>query len=226
MGKYTFTQDEKTTLWFRTRFTVEAASQEKAEEFLKQNRHKHIEDLEAEDPSVDIIVSEMIPDTGEYLLPSENGGQATIEVCRGVGADWDDIVCTNADSGEETGSCDGRTLSDMLSALSKEAFARAKTALRRLGGTVTLENPVTLHIDTCNDSGFLFTLEAGTVRLSGDTVEVFAKGADIERIKSDPDSTEPDEYWCEGGEWYAEWEGLLELFDIVAGLPENRRKRE
>ena len=112
-----------------------------------------------------------------------------------------------------------------LDSLGKEALSKAKEALRALGGIFIIDNPVFLHIDTCNGSGFLYELKARKVRLEGDTINIIgdiSKEREKEIFEDDQwDDVQPEEVWTFGGEWYAEWEGLLQVLDKI--IEEKRR---
>lgn len=108
---------------------------------------------------------------------------------------------------------------DALTELGNRALDDLKSALNALpGNRFVLDEPVTLHIDTCDGSGLLHELEARTVLLIGGTPVILADGFDEDRLKNDDAwlYIEPSEAWTCGGEWYAEWEGLLQVVDRVA----------
>ena len=111
---------------------------------------------------------------------------------------------------------DHPTLSERLTALDKDAFAKVKDALRELGGSCILEDGHILIVDTCTDYGFVYHFEAKKVKLVGDHVLILREmDEESEKFITEGGGCEPDECWWEGSEWYAEWEGLLEIFDEV-----------
>lgn len=118
--------------------------------------------------------------------------------------------------------CGKPSLTSRLDSISKDAFATVKDALRELGSSCILEDGFNLVVDTCTDSGFVYHFEAKKIKLVGDHVLILREmDEESEKFITEGGDCEPDECWWEGSEWYAEWEGLLEIFDEVieiAGL--------
>jgi len=112
---------------------------------------------------------------------------------------------------------------ERLNRLGNEAFDLAKHKLACLPDKkLILRAPVSMHIDTGN--GFIYDLDARTVFLMADSIQVFGDDFDLSRLDEENgwDDLQPDEYWCEGGEWYAEWEGLFCLLDEIINTPAER----
>lgn len=80
MKKFEFYQDEKCTIWLRTKFYVEAENEEEAQRIVKKacNNIRILCDVAEEIGNV--IGSEYLFDTTEGMEVSENGGCSTIEV--------------------------------------------------------------------------------------------------------------------------------------------------
>ncbi len=81
MGRFEFYQDEKMTIWFRTKFYVEAESEEQAVEIVR----KACEDATIKCDAVGELGQEQydceyLYYTAESMLVEENDGCATIEV--------------------------------------------------------------------------------------------------------------------------------------------------
>ena len=119
--------------------------------------------------------------------------------------------------------CVKPTLTSRLDGISAYAFAAVKDALRKLGGSFVLENGIPLVVDTCTDSGFVYHFEAKKVKLIEGRRILILKEMDgeSERHITEGGYCEPDECFWEGSDWYAEWEGLLEVFDAVIEAAEN-----
>lgn len=94
MAKFSFKQDLKQTCWYRAYFEVEAETEEKAIEFVKNNfSDKNVIDYceeNEEESKVEFTEGEMLVDTGEYMSVEQNGGFSTIEVLYDV-----ETICAN-----------------------------------------------------------------------------------------------------------------------------------
>lgn len=78
MAQFHFYQDAKLTVWERTRFTVDAETEEEALAIARQLAQTE-ESIDNYDEIVDSDV-ETLADTIEYMYPADNDGQATVEV--------------------------------------------------------------------------------------------------------------------------------------------------
>lgn len=110
-----------------------------------------------------------------------------------------------------------QTLTKQFDNFTSEAISKAKQALEKLGGRFVLPAPITLHIDTCDGNGFIYELQARHAVLR-DGVLYIVKDIPAEEVDAVIDNAElaaPEDLWTLGGEWYAEWEGLLEVFDTL-----------
>lgn len=80
MERFEFYQDEKMTIWYRTKFYVEAENEEQAAEIVR----KACEDAPIKCDAVGELGhehdSEYLYDTAECMFVEENDGFATIEV--------------------------------------------------------------------------------------------------------------------------------------------------
>lgn len=92
MNTYTFYQDQKVTSWERTHFEIKAESYQEAVAIIQSWQGKEVGSME-DDKQVFITEFEPLLDTSEYLSPSENNGQATIEVFDHTGAE----ICDNSE---------------------------------------------------------------------------------------------------------------------------------
>lgn len=121
-----------------------------------------------------------------------------------------DVVCTE------------QSLTSRLDQISKYAFAAVKDALRKLGGSCVLEDGIPLVVDTCTDSGFVYHFDAKKVKLVDNRVLILREmDEENETYIAEGGYCDPDECWWEGSDWYAEWEGLLEVFDAVVEASET-----
>lgn len=75
LESFEFAVDRKTTVWERTRFSIEAESLEQAKEILRNASYEEREAL----VSSDYFECETLHETSEYMTPEENDGQATEE---------------------------------------------------------------------------------------------------------------------------------------------------
>mgnify|MGYP005975285835 CR=1 FL=1 len=80
MAKFKFYQDKKYTFWERTSFTVEAPNETDAAEKASSLARGSLFDAEVNDPTIEIDESVTLYDTGEEILPDENGGEPTVEI--------------------------------------------------------------------------------------------------------------------------------------------------
>lgn len=121
-----------------------------------------------------------------------------------------------------------KSFENWLNEIGKLALAEARKRVAALGGTYTLPEGKTLYIDPCNDSGFLYNLDAAEVVLVEKNLIILSADAleHKDEILSGKYEPQPDECWTEGGEFYAEWEGLLELIDSIPSqdVPEVETK--
>lgn len=72
--KYDFYIDEKSTIWNRSHYTVEANSEEEAIVIMKE---------EFENQEFDEVIfneNEILYDTNEYITPQQNNGNSTKEL--------------------------------------------------------------------------------------------------------------------------------------------------
>jgi len=78
MGQFQFHLDQKVSVWYRTKFTVDGNTLEEAKENLK----KFIQDGKMDEITnvTDRLPWELIDDTTEILSPSDNGGYSTEEI--------------------------------------------------------------------------------------------------------------------------------------------------
>lgn len=78
MATFNFYQDQKTTVWDRNRFSVEASTYDEAVEKVRS-----IKDLliaESEQNGIKLNSCETLFDTMEHLSPEDNGGCPTLEI--------------------------------------------------------------------------------------------------------------------------------------------------
>ena len=88
MAKFNFYQDMKVSIWERVKFTIEAETEEEAEEIAKEFKDKDVCTIIS-----DIDNAEMLYDTEEYFPLSENNGFPTIEI---YNENKDEPIATNA----------------------------------------------------------------------------------------------------------------------------------
>lgn len=81
MKKFEFYQDEKCTVWLRTKFYVEAENKEEAQRIVKQACDDARIPCDVLDEIGNVIGSEYLFDTTEGMDVSENDGFATIMIC-------------------------------------------------------------------------------------------------------------------------------------------------
>lgn len=94
MATFNYHQDVKETIWRRESFTIEADTKEEADEIARQmTMNNEISSDNDGNDGVEFIESEILFDTEEFILPSENGGEATIELYD----DDDELMVTNKD---------------------------------------------------------------------------------------------------------------------------------
>lgn len=119
-------------------------------------------------------------------------------------------------------------LNDHLSFLKKKALADVKEALNKLGRHYVLPETITLYVDPCNNSGFLYNLEAKKVFLDGNTIVILSeknldREQDIRRSAGCGLDIQPDECWIEGCEWSVDLTNLFILFDQI--VAESKREK-
>lgn len=78
MGTYRFYQDQKSTVWDRNFFSVEAQSYEAAVERVLSIKDKTIQDSEGD--GINFIECQTLYETQQQLTPQENGGCPTLEM--------------------------------------------------------------------------------------------------------------------------------------------------
>ena len=83
MACYKFYQDTKHTIWQRTRFTVEAPTEEEAIRKAAALIEDGMFDAEPEDDRIRIGESELLFDTLSALSTEENDGETTVEIHSG-----------------------------------------------------------------------------------------------------------------------------------------------
>jgi hypothetical protein len=71
MTEFDFYLDQKHTIWYRNKFTIEAETQEEANEKVKELYHK--DELPSDD-------WDLLHETVEALSVGDNGGEATEEL--------------------------------------------------------------------------------------------------------------------------------------------------
>lgn len=81
MKKFEFYQDEKCTIWLRTKFYVEAENEEEAQRIVKKACDDTRLLCDVADEIGNVIGGEYLFETTEGMDVSENGGYSTIEVC-------------------------------------------------------------------------------------------------------------------------------------------------
>lgn len=81
MKKFEFYQDEKCTIWLRTKFYVEAENEEEAQRMIKKACNDARIPYDVADEVGNVIGSEYLFETTEGMDVSENGGNSTVEVC-------------------------------------------------------------------------------------------------------------------------------------------------
>ena len=74
---FAFVQDIKCTIWRRQYFEITAPSQEAAIKIAKQLQDEDV--YNSRDPRVEVITSELMEDTEEYMFPTDNNGSSTSE---------------------------------------------------------------------------------------------------------------------------------------------------
>lgn len=84
MACYKFYQDTKHTIWQRTRFTVEAPTEEEAIRKAAALIEDGEFDAEPEDDHIRIGEPELLFDTLSELSTEENDGEATVEIYSGT----------------------------------------------------------------------------------------------------------------------------------------------
>ena len=84
MACYKFYQDTKHTIWQRTRFTVEAPTEEEAIRKAAALIEDGVFDAEPEDDHIRIGEPELLFDTLSELSTEENDGEATVEIYSGT----------------------------------------------------------------------------------------------------------------------------------------------
>lgn len=85
MKEFDFYLDNKHTIWYRNKFTIEAETLEEAKAKVLQICDSDTDELPSED-------WDLLHDTAEYLTPDENGGEATQELYENNSGD---IIWTN-----------------------------------------------------------------------------------------------------------------------------------
>ena len=85
MAEFDFYLDQKHTIWYRNKFTIEANTLEEAKAKVLQICDSDTDELPSED-------WDLLHDTAEYLTPDENGGEATQELYENNSGD---IIWTN-----------------------------------------------------------------------------------------------------------------------------------
>lgn len=85
MKEFDFYLDNKHTIWYRNKFTIEAETLEEAEAKVIQICNSDTDELPSED-------WDLLHETVEYLTPDENGGEATQELYENNSGD---IIWTN-----------------------------------------------------------------------------------------------------------------------------------
>ena len=94
MARFNFIHDEKITVWERTQFVVEAETEEEARA-IAAKKAKSASGIQYDD-SIEIVNIETLDDTIEYMTPSENNNQPTVEIYINNADDVDNLVATNA----------------------------------------------------------------------------------------------------------------------------------
>ena len=124
-----------------------------------------------------------------------------------------------------------RPYSSALSDLMTQAYKEVKDRLRAIGGSFTFKNTQALYINTCESfltEDDLYILEAKKIMLEDGHLMILAdlpKTREKQILEGEDGDDSPDEIWYEGGDWYAETEGLLELFDLLLDLTSAYRYR-
>lgn len=94
MAKFNYTQDQLIKVWERRTFTIEADTQEEADEIAKRIAKTNYQVYSEDEDSILFNNNEILYDTEENLLPEENNGYFTMEVFRD--SDLDTPVARNA----------------------------------------------------------------------------------------------------------------------------------
>ena len=81
MATYQFYQDKKVIIWERTYFTVEAESQNEADQIIKDQEGDQIDHM----INIEVGGSEMLFDTSEDIRMEDNRGFSTLEIYRNNG---------------------------------------------------------------------------------------------------------------------------------------------
>lgn len=91
MTTFNFYQDQKTTVWDRNRFTVEASTYEEAVEKVRSTKDRLI--VENDGNGITFQSCETLYDTMEHLSPEDNDGCSTLEMFNENG----DEIANNAE---------------------------------------------------------------------------------------------------------------------------------
>lgn len=119
-----------------------------------------------------------------------------------------------------------------LNELGQEAFKALKEAFKNAGvSKVYIENPWSnLYIDpcACDDWSGLYRFQPHFVYLYEGVIVISENDYNWDEVSDEDEEYvfSPARYWCEGGEYYAEWEGLFSVIDQAIDELKNMQNNE